>query len=531
MIAAEHAMLGRVTRFFNTAGPCRPDLHYMIDPLRRLEGVQELIDRQSYFVLHAPRQAGKTTALTALAERLTGEGHYAAALVSCESGRATSDDVGAAEEAILGAWRALLTVRLPAELQPPSWPTSAAGSRILSALSTWSRACPRPLVVFLDEIDSLSGNILLSILSQLRQGFALRPKDFPAALALVGMRDVRDYKVSVGALDNLGGASPFNIKEASLTLRNFTRDEVAELYAQHTGDTGQNFAADAVDLSFRLTNGQPWLVNALAREATDVLERDRSRPITRDVVEAARERVIARQDTHLDSLAERLREDRVRRVIEPIVAGTSAPQVPSDDLRYVLDLGLVQRSSEGGFEIANPIYREIIPRTLAEGARAFLPPIRPTWLTPDGRLDAQALLDAFLAFWQQHAEALFGAASYHEIAPHLVLMAFLHRVVNGGGRIEREYAVGSKRMDLLVEYGPTGRRDRLAMELKVWRPGEADPRGEGLAQLDGYLAGLGLDTGWLVIFDRRPGQPPLAERTRAETATSPSGRAITIVRA
>ncbi len=503
----------------------------MVDPLRRLEGVRELIDRQSYFVLHAPRQAGKTTALTALAERLTAEGHYASALVSCESGRATSDDVGAAEDAILGAWRALLSVRLPAELQPPVWPSTAPGSRILSALSTWSRACPRPLVVFLDEIDSLSGNTLLSILSQLRQGFALRPSAFPSSLVLVGMRDVRDYKVSTDQAGHPGGASPFNIKEASLTLRYFTRDEVAELYAQHTGDTGQPFSSESVDLAFRLTNGQPWLVNALAREATDVLERDRSHAVTAEVIEAARERVIARQDTHLDSLGERLREDRVRRVIEPIVAGTTAPQVPSDDLRYVLDLGLVQRSAEGGFEIANPIYREIIPRTLAEGTRAFLPQIHPTWLAADGRLDSKTLLGAFLAFWQQHAEALFGSAPYHEIAPHLVLMAFLHRVVNGGGRIEREYAIGSKRMDLLVEYGPPARRDRLAMELKVWRPGEADPCEEGLAQLDGYLAGLGLDTGWLVIFDRRPGQPRLAQRTRSETATTPSGRAVTVVRA
>jgi hypothetical protein len=152
-------------------------------------------------------------------------------------------------------------------------------------------------------------------------------------------------------------------------------------------------------------------------------------------------------------------------------------------------------------------------------------------LTPYARLDSRALLDAFLAFSRQHAEALFGSAPYHEIAPHLVLMAFLHRVVNGGGRIEREYAVGFKWMDLLVEYGPPARRDRLAMELKVWRPGEADPREEGLAQLDGCLAGLGLDNGWLVIFDRRPGQPPLAQRTPSEVATTPSGRSVTIVRA
>jgi hypothetical protein len=124
-------------------------------------------------------------------------------------------------------------------------------------------------------------------------------------------------------------------------------------------------------------------------------------------------------------------------------------------------------------------------------------------------------------------EPLLRTTPYHEIAPHLVLMAFLHRVVNGGGSIEREYAIGSGRMDLCVRY----RQATLAMELKVWRPGAPDPLAEGLEQLDRYLAGLGLDHGWLVIFDRRPASGPLADRTHAEVATSPGGRSVTVVRA
>ena len=176
--------------------------------------------------------------------------------------------------------------------------------------------------------------------------------------------------------------------------------------------------------------------------------------------------------------------------------------------------------------IANPIYSEVIPRSLATSAIASLPQIQPTWLSPEGRLDERRLLDAFLTFWRQHGEPIMSTAPYHEIAPHLVMMAFLHRVANGGGTIEREYAIGSGRMDLLVRYGV----DRLAIELKVWRDGESDPRGERLTQLDRYLAGLGLETGWLVIFDRRSGLRRLAERTEAEAAVTPGGRAVTVVR-
>jgi len=69
------------------------------------------------------------------------------------------------------------------------------------------------------------------------------------------------------------------------------------------------------------------------------------------------------------------------------------------------------------------------------------------------------------------------------------------------------------------------------LELKVWRDGSPDPLAEGLEQLDGYLAGLGLDGGWLVIFDRRTGQPPIAERTQATVSTSPAGRCLRVIRA
>ena len=467
--------------------------------------------------------------MTNLAQELTASGEYVAVLVSVEVGAAFNDDPGAAELAILDEWQRAsvpLGARFAAAPLASGAPVNASAVRC----STWAEAAPRPLVLFIDEIDALRNDTLISVLRQLRAGYRLRPRGFPWSLALIGLRDVRDYKVASGGSDRLNTASPFNIKTESLTLGDFSAGDVAALYGQHTAETGQRFTPEAVALAYELTQGQPWLVNALARRAVMEVAPDPAIAITPEHILTAKEILIQRQDTHLDSLAERLREPRVRRVIEPMLAGAALGDLPADDRQFVVDLGLARRDPAGGLVIANPIYREVIPHVLANSPQDSLPHISPTWLKPDGSLDADKLLEAFLAFWRQHGQPLLGSVHYHEIAAQLVMMAFLHRVVNGNGTLDREYAIGTRRMDLCLRYGGP-EPATLGIELKVWRDGEEDPLEEGLAQLDAYLDGLGLPSGWLVIFDRRSGQPPIAKRTTAEPAATPAGRTITLIRA
>jgi type II secretory pathway predicted ATPase ExeA len=511
-------------KWFNTAGPCKPDIHYMLSATERLPEIKQLIAQENYFVIHAPRQMGKTTAMLALAQELTASDQYTAVMLSLEVGAVFSDEPDLAEKAILDEWKESAQFRLPPELQPPDWATGEAGRQIGSFLSTWARKSLRPLVVFLDEIDALSDKTLVSVLRQIRSGFPNRPQGFPQSVTLVGMRDVRDYKYASGGSDRLNTSSPFNIKVRSFTLSNFTLEDVRKLYQQHTEATGQIFTSEAVDLAFHLTQGQPWLVNAIAKEIVEYITKDSSIPITAELVNQAKEILIKRQDTHLDSLAERLREDRVRAVIQPILAGQELPNVPQDDIRYVLDLGLC--TNENGLAIANPIYQEVLPRVLAYVTTASIGYLQPIWLSEQGEFLPDRLLEAFLLFWRQHGEPLFDSTPYPEIAPHIVLMAFLHRVVNGGGTLEREYAIGSGRMDICLRYGKV----TLGMELKVWRDKKSDPLKEGLPQLDKYLSGLSLDTGWLVIFDRRSGLPPISDRTTTENVISPAGREIIVIR-
>ena len=522
-------------RFFNTEGPIRPEDHYSLPPLGRwdLDEILRLIEQKKYFLLHAPRQTGKTTCLLALAEHLNRQGRYRAVYVNLEIAQTAREDVARGMRAICGAIGAAARRDLGEERlyawTEEVWPAHGAEGVLNALLERWCLQSPQPVVLLLDEVDALIGDTLISLLRQVRAGYTQRPEGFPQTVILCGVRDLRDYRIHASSeREAITGGSAFNIKAKSLRLGDFSADEVRTLLLEHTAETGQVFTPEALERVWALTQGQPWLVNALAYRACFELPegRDRSRPIRVELIDQAKEAMILERVTHLDQLAHKLREPRVRRVIEPMLAGTALGDVPDDDIQYLLDLGLLRQGS-GGLTIANPIYREVLPRTLAFTPQASLPQISPTWLNADGSLNPAALLEAFLAFWRRHGEPLLRSAPYHEIAPHLVLMAFLHRVINGGGTLEREYAIGMGRMDLCLRYGTL----TLAMELKVWRDGAPDPLAEGLIQLDGYLAGLGLETGWLVIFDRRADQPPIAERTASSTTVSPQGRCIQVVRA
>ncbi len=502
-------------KHFNTTGPCVPEDHYMLPALPRLPEMRGLIDQKLYFVLHAARQTGKTTSMLALAHELTAEGRYAAIVLSVQPASAFSDDIDTAERLLLDAWRDVAEDELPLELRPPEWRIAETGTRIRAALRMWARAIPRPLVVFFDEIDALKDDLLLSMLHQLRDGFTYRPKSFPWSLALIGMRDVRDYKIRSGGSDRLHTPSPFNISARSLTMDNFTAAEVATLYRQHTAETGQVFSDDAVARAFELTQGQPYMVNALASLAVQELQPNPAQAVTINEIEQAKDMLIERRATHLGSLTERLREERVRRVIERLLSGDAgAEQLPSDDLEYVRDLGLVTR--EKPIAIANPIYREVIPRELTWTTQEFLQQETIWYVAPDGRLDMTKLLTAFQQFFRENSEHWVERFDYKEAGPQLLLQAFLQRIINGGGRIEREYGLGRGRTDLLVLWNYPGGVQRIVLELKVLRKSLEKTITDGLEQTLEYGERCNADELHFVVFDRgkKPWSKKIFKRVR-----------------
>ena len=327
------------------------------------------------------------------------------------------------------------------------------------------------------------------------------------------------------------GGSAFNIKSKSLRLGDFTEQEIHALLEQHTAETGQAFTEGALELIRTRTAGQPWLVNALCREACfeSVAGRDRSRPITADAVVDAQERLILRRDTHIDDLANKLREERVRRVIEPILAGAGQQAWSDEDLAYVRDLGLVAQDVGGRPSIANPIYAEVVPRHLNYAVQAGLPQEMAWYVDAAGNLDVVGLIEAFQTFFREHSEHWVQRFErYQEAGPQLLLQAHLQRVVNGGGRIEREYALGSGRTDLLIVWPQGGRERRWVVECKVRRGDLERTIVEGLAQTRAYMDRCGADAGHLIVFDRSTERSWKEKIFRREAPTGAGATRVTV---
>jgi len=507
-------------RFFNTTGLCNPEDHYMVDPFRHLyEDVLRLIENQQYFVVHAPRQTGKTTFLHALAHRLNKDGNYVSVVCSLESAGYPSISVEDANAVFIQSLYRMADFFLEKQYLPPEPGLYPASESLLGKyLTDWCKALEKPLVLLLDEVDALYDDVLISTLRQLRDGFQTRPRNFPQSVALVGLRDIREYRLRARA-DNpsIGAGSPFNVKAKSFFIPIFSREEVRGLLDQHTHDTGQAFSDAVFEKLYAYSGGQPWLNNALANEiVAEMLKNDYTREISPDMVETAKERLIEQRQTHLDSLTDKINDPRVRPIVLSIVTGEAPAFDGFDDaLRYCRDLGII--TQDNPIRFANPIYREIITRILNSILQAGINEdiAHTAWyLQPDGTLDMDKLLGAFTEFYRWNSESWLERFEYREAGHQLLLMAFLQRIINGGGRIEREMAVGNGRTDLAIFW----KTQVIPIEIKMHHDARSEP--QGLQQLARYMDKLGQQRGYLVLFEKKSSEAlPWEQRIRREVHT------------
>ncbi|MDR2199011.1 MAG: AAA-like domain-containing protein [Deltaproteobacteria bacterium] len=534
---------------FNTTGPCFPEDHYMLPVLPRIQGVDEMISGKYYFIIHAPRQSGKTTYLQYLTRRINSEGNIYALNCSLATLKGLTDRDEAMTTMAAQLNRALKISGVEAfkKLAFPddSLPQSDASVKISNILNYLSVKLDKDLIVFFDEADSMTEIPLVTFLSQIRDGYIDRnvspESKFPRSMALVGMRDIRDYLTQVRSnTTSLGLASPFNVKKEALTLANFSRDEIGILYQQHTIASGQVFESEAVARAWYWSKGQPWLVNALAYECVvKILKKNYAETVTANIMDQAAEAIIKNRTTHIDSLKERLKEPRVIKVMDSVFAGTPGVLLHnSDDRQYCLDLGLVVEDGDSNLCPANAIYSEVMSRLLTDEIQLALDnKISNIRWHDDKIVYMSEILKQFQLFWRQNGftfplrineldskthevikkelESLplafelnerdsltfIGrvkdaiARQYDEAVYSLLLLAFLQKVVNSDALVHREFAQGRGAVDLCVIF--KGRQ--YIVEVKLYGQKSLE---ESLEQVARYLDTSGEKEAWLVVFDR-----------------------------
>ena len=503
MIPSLYSKTKRDVRFFNTTGPCNPWDHYMLPPIDRLIDAQlhRYIKDNLYWVLYAPRQTGKTTFLQSWMREINAGNEALACYISLER----CQKIYEREHAMPVICDTIIEYATFYNFPVPTLTTVIPSSMVSNILIDWSKkVSPKPLVLLFDETDALEGDTMISFLRQLRGGFMERGVGrFPVSIALVGMRDLKDYiTVSKDGVPP-SPLSPFNVKTDSVLLGNFSQDEIAKLFYLRTEETGQKITDSALEYVWEQSCGQPWIVNSLFMRATmRILDSEDHETVTREHIEKARDQMVLARETHLDSLAVRIKEPAIRKIMESLITGIPDPNfTESEGFRICLDLGLVKKD-RGTPMVANPIYKETLARQLTYSIQDAIPEPEWLWEKSDGSLDMDSLLKEFQIFWRENSEMWEEKMHYTEAFPHLLLMAFLQRVLNGGGRIEREYAAGRGRMDLLVEY--TTKKYILEIKLVYERQSFETVKAKGLDQTAKYRDTKAPNaSAYLVIFDRR----------------------------
>ncbi|MDR3243997.1 MAG: PD-(D/E)XK nuclease domain-containing protein [Elusimicrobiota bacterium] len=496
-------MAKREIRFFNTTGPCNPDDHYMLALEDRLAGVQleRYIKDQIYWILHAhrPRQTGKTTVIMSFIRKIMSENEAIACYASVEMCQGISEPEKAIPTICSSIKNSADRVKLPI----PAISAQYHHSMLNDTLRNLAKlAAPKPLIVCFDEIDTLEDKVLISFLRQLIDGFASRGiGKFPVSIVLVSMRDLSDYIMTAKNEAESNSILPFNKEYVSLS--NFHKDDIAKLFSQRTAETGQKITEEALDYVYEQSKGQPWIVNSLfARATLRILKEDSRETVTKELIEQAREQMLLASDWHLDSIVFRLKELHLYKVIEALMIGESEYVITqSDEFKHCLNFGIVSKE-HGTLTVANPIYREVLARVLTNNEQSFIPSPEWEWKKSDGSLDMETLLKEFQKIWRANSELWEEKSDYTEAFPHLLLQAFLQRVLNGGGHIDREYAAGRGSLDLRVEYN----KKKYIIEVKILRDYNTlqQIKERGFQQITRYRDRVAPKVpAYLVIFDRR----------------------------
>jgi hypothetical protein len=430
-------------RFFNNSGPVNATDHFCVSPIKRLDTnkVWQLILQKKYFLICGPKQCGKTSYLLMLAKALNQKAYVKCLYFNVESLRGVQENLEESIRSVLfeisSRARDTFNDDYLEELVPGILERRGPYQALNELLTQWSKRSDKPIVLLIDEIDTIEGKVLTSFLSQIRAGYDKRPTLFPQSIVFCATHDVIDKQ--------------FNIKDATLRINSLRREDMDSMFSDYTDMCGIEISKEAIDRIWRYSSGQPWIISTLAGELFhEIAPAKGIKQISADQVEEAIDNVIAKKGNHMEYLVSQLRDDRVKSCLMPILTSGSLTANESEhDFTFIQELGLVKVDRA---EIANDLYLEMIPRALVDPVSYMLNLDPAAFVRSDGKaLDAMKILHAFQAIFYNHIDRLIALIDYGAAGYVLAFQALLQKFHDANDRIVREYGIGQGRVVLRLE--------------------------------------------------------------------------------
>ena len=489
---------------FNVTGSCNPQRHYMVDTEKRFKAVENLIDRGNYFTINRARQYGKTTMLNKIWFRLSDK--YLVIPLSFEG---LGDEAFASPASFVTTFKRQMARHLVSLHQNEAligiWQNGDASSidDLSEIVTDFCRACPKPVVVTIDEVDKSSDNqLFLNFLGMLRNKYLERDKEgmnytFHSVI-LAGVYDIKNLKLKLRPDAEKKYNSPWNIAADFNVDMTFHPAEIAQMLNDYENDvhTGMDIKAISEEI-YKYTTGYPYLVSAICKIIDERLEAE----WTLDNVQKA-VKIIAKGEnvTLIDDLSKNIENNaELRDFLYSIVVNGQEYSYSMVDpiVRLANMFSYIRENQRGKTMIHNLIFEEALfvyfgNKTMREQGTKISPFVLN--YVQNGKLNMEHVVTRFRDLMRE--EYRESTEPFLEKEGRLLFLTFLKPIINGIGFYYVEPQTrDNRRMDLVVTYD----KQEYIVELKIWHGDKYEELGRD--QLSGYLATRGMDEGYLVTFD------------------------------
>ena len=516
-------------RTFGTQGPVNPKENYVVSRTEEISDFVDRVKKGKYIVLFAPRQTGKTTLFRAAIDVLIVDAYFPIQL-----------NFEVYVDLTPAAFYDYLIKDIRREIKHVFEKRGTTPSETLNqflddtevtdhfSMRNFFQQLPhflthpdngQKVVLIIDEFDAIPSDAVRGFLHSLRYIYLDQSSPrCPYSVGIVGVKNITqlNYDRSI---------SPFNIQD-EFHLPNFTQGQVEELFEQYTDEVGQTFAPEVITAIHKQTAGQPFLVNRCAQILTEEMNIPKNEMIAMAHFSKAHTRLLEEGNTNIRHLLTNIRRDRrFERMLMRIASYERGLRFnPDDEIMDELSMyGVITKGTDGMCEIVNPIYQHRILQAFKlafnglereyfseENGDDFI-----DYLTPDGMIQMEALLDNFQDFIARVGFRILQVPDTPQeyIGQHLLYAYLDHFVHVIGANMFLEVQTGRGRMDLLITYN----QHKYIVETKIW---EGDRYYQaGKKQLAAYLKLERAQKGYYVVFDHRNNPTPRVETETIDDLT------------